>query len=67
MLLNKREAAARARISERTLERILAAGDGSAVTRIAGRVLIWEDYPDAWIEALHRNAPVVEFSLGFVG
>jgi uncharacterized membrane protein len=50
LLLTKREAASRARISERTLERILANGSGPAVTRIAGRVLIREDYLTAWID-----------------
>lgn len=57
VLLNKREAAARARISERTLDRILAAGDGPVVTRIAGRVLIREDYLDAWIERCTETLP----------
>lgn len=49
-LLNKREASQRARVSERTFDRVLASGDGPTVTRIGGRVLIREDHLDIWIE-----------------
>jgi predicted DNA-binding transcriptional regulator AlpA len=50
ILLNKREATKRARVSERTFDRVLARGDGPTITRIGGRVLIREDHLDAWIE-----------------
>ena len=49
-LLTKREAAARLRVSERTLDRALASGTGPTVTRIGSRVMIREDHLDAWIE-----------------
>jgi predicted DNA-binding transcriptional regulator AlpA len=49
-LLTKREATARARVSERTFDRILASGDGPTVTRIGSRVLIREDHLAEWIE-----------------
>jgi excisionase family DNA binding protein len=50
ILLTKREAANRARVSERTFERVLATGTGPAVTRIGSRVLIRVDHFLAWIE-----------------
>lgn len=49
LLLTKREAAARLRVSERTLDRLIATGDGPPTTRIAGRVLIREDHLATWI------------------
>lgn len=49
-LLTKREAAACARVSERTFERVLAGDTGPAITRIGGRVLIRKDHLNAWIE-----------------
>ncbi|MEA2729533.1 MAG: Helix-turn-helix domain [Acetobacteraceae bacterium] len=49
-LLTKREATKRARVSERTFDRVLASGAGPTTTRIGARVLIREDHLDAWIE-----------------
>jgi excisionase family DNA binding protein len=50
ILMTKREAAAHARVSERTFDRVLASGNGPATTRIGTRVLIREDNLNAWID-----------------
>ncbi len=50
-LLTKREAATRARITERTLDRHIAAGSGPVLTRIGRRVLISVDHMSGWIDA----------------
>ena len=61
VLLTKREAAARARVSERTFERILANGTGPAATRIGSRVLIREDYLADWLDT-HTEKPAVRIA-----
>jgi excisionase family DNA binding protein len=50
VLLTKREAAARLRVSERTLHRWLIDGEGPIVTRLGCRVMIREDHLAHWIE-----------------
>jgi predicted DNA-binding transcriptional regulator AlpA len=57
LLLTKREAAARARVSERTFDRVLASGTGPAITRIGARVLIREDHMGAWIDRCTEAPP----------
>lgn len=49
ILLNKREAADRARISERTLDRLIASDGTLPVTRIGRRVLIPEAGFAVWL------------------
>jgi len=49
-LLTKREAATRARITERTLDRHIAAGCGPILTRIGARVLIRAEHISEWID-----------------
>jgi excisionase family DNA binding protein len=50
-LYTKREVAMRVRISERTLDRLIAKGTGPAITRIGSRVLFRADLLARWIEA----------------
>jgi excisionase family DNA binding protein len=49
-LLTKREAATRARITERTLDRHIAAGSGPTLVRIGRRVLIRAEDIRNWID-----------------
>jgi len=49
-LLTKSEAAKRARITERTLDRHIAAGSGPILVRIGRRVLVRADDMRAWID-----------------
>jgi hypothetical protein len=49
-LLTKKEATQRARVSDRTFDRIPASGDGPTVTRIGSHVLIREDHLAEWID-----------------
>src|SRR5689334_10753545 len=66
-LLTKREAASRARISERTLERHIAAQSGPALTRIGRRVLIREaDFEKLYRPRLlrHRVEPYAASAAG---
>lgn len=55
-LLTKREAADRARISERNLERRIKLGTGPKVTRIGRRVLIRAGDYATWIDAQAKTA-----------
>ena len=50
-LLTLTEAAARARISARHLDRLIAAGTGPSVTTIGLRRLISAEHLQSWIEA----------------
>ncbi len=51
-LLIKSEAAQRARISPRLLDREIADGRRPTITRIGGKVLIREDHLAEWIDSL---------------
>lgn len=49
-VLTKDEAASRARISRRFLDKRIKAGNGPAVTRIGARSLVRSDELQAWLE-----------------
>jgi hypothetical protein len=53
-LLSRREAAARARISVRTLDANIAAGHGPCPTRIGRRLLVSETDLNAWLTGLRQ-------------
>lgn len=55
-VLTRREAATRARISLRLLDKLIAAGTGPTVTRIAGRVLIREQHLAEWLDGCAQAA-----------
>jgi hypothetical protein len=52
ILLTKSEAGIRARICQRSLEKLIATGRGPTLTKIGGKVLIRGDHLDAWIRSL---------------
>ena len=54
-LLTKREAASRVRVSERTIDRILANDPTLPATRIGRRVLIAESALDDWLNRQART------------
>jgi excisionase family DNA binding protein len=55
-LLSRPEVAKLLRMSTKTLDRLVAAGEGPPVTRIGGRVLFRQDQLDAWIKARSADA-----------
>jgi hypothetical protein len=56
ILLTKREAAGRARVCQRSLEKLIAQGRGPVITRVGGKILITGDHLDAWIRSLSDAA-----------
>lgn len=51
ILLTRKEAADKLRLSLSSFDRLLAAGKGPIVTRIGGKIMIMEDHLRQWIEA----------------
>ncbi len=58
-ILTKDEAAGRARISRRYLDKRIKAGDGPEVLHIGRRTLVRSDALQAWLERLSASSPVV--------
>jgi predicted site-specific integrase-resolvase len=50
-LLNKAEAAERARIAPVTLDKFIRSGDGPAVTRVGGKVFIQPAHLNEWLQS----------------
>ena len=59
VLMTRTEAAARLRVSVRTLDKRIAGGTGPAETRVGRRVLISEAALTAWIET-QTTAPLTK-------
>lgn len=50
-LLNKAEAAERARIKPVTLDRMIKAGTGPAITRVGGKIFIQPGHLNTWLQS----------------
>ena len=56
-ILSKDEAARKARISRRFLDKCIKAGEGPEVMRIGTRALVRSDALQAWLERLSAKSP----------